>query len=119
MRLPQDGALAPDRRQHVSPTPIYDALCVEYRKSFRALPGDRMGEEDLGFVAFSALGRLDHRDRHDQTDQHTQPGQHRGFMNTGQGHAGGRGDREPGGGRHRVHLPALPPAPRDGRGRGV
>ncbi|MFF2329270.1 MULTISPECIES: hypothetical protein [unclassified Streptomyces] len=36
-----------------SPTPIYDALYSEYRRSFRALPGDRSGEEDLGFVAFS------------------------------------------------------------------
>ncbi|MFF3792559.1 hypothetical protein ACFYXW_21315 [Streptomyces sp. NPDC001981] len=33
-------------------TPIYDALYSEYRRSFRALPGDRSGEENLGFVAF-------------------------------------------------------------------
>ncbi|MDT0445673.1 MULTISPECIES: hypothetical protein [unclassified Streptomyces] len=36
-----------------SATPIYDALCAEYRRLFRALPGDRTGEEDLRFVAFS------------------------------------------------------------------
>ncbi|MFJ8666991.1 hypothetical protein [Streptomyces sp. NPDC093600] len=35
-----------------SATPIYDALYSEYRRSFRSLPGDRSGEEDLGFRAF-------------------------------------------------------------------
>ncbi|MFD9498676.1 hypothetical protein [Streptomyces sp. NPDC060035] len=35
-----------------SPTPIYDALYSEYRRSFRALPGDRSGEENLGFRTF-------------------------------------------------------------------
>ncbi|WP_069172315.1 hypothetical protein [Streptomyces griseus] len=35
-----------------SPTPIYDALYSEYRRSFRALPGDRTGEENLGFRKF-------------------------------------------------------------------
>ncbi|MFD7750237.1 hypothetical protein ACFV2V_30020 [Streptomyces sp. NPDC059698] len=38
----------------VSPTPIYDALYSEYRRSFRALPGDRSGEENLSFPAFNA-----------------------------------------------------------------
>ncbi|MCX4785780.1 MULTISPECIES: hypothetical protein [unclassified Streptomyces] len=37
-----------------SHTPIYDALYSEYRRSFRALPGDRSGEENLGFVAFGS-----------------------------------------------------------------
>ncbi|MFD9603902.1 hypothetical protein ACFVRD_05265 [Streptomyces sp. NPDC057908] len=37
-----------------SHTPIYDALYSEYRRSFRALPGDRSGEEHLGFMAFGA-----------------------------------------------------------------
>ncbi|MEU6539902.1 hypothetical protein [Streptomyces sp. NPDC047000] len=35
-----------------SATPIYDALYAEYVRSYRTLPGDRSGEEDLGFVAF-------------------------------------------------------------------
>ncbi|MDQ0944504.1 hypothetical protein QFZ67_006209 [Streptomyces sp. V1I1] len=35
-----------------SPTPIYDTLYSEYRRAFRALPGDRSGEEDLDFRAF-------------------------------------------------------------------
>jgi hypothetical protein len=36
----------------LSATPIYDALYAEYVKSFRTLPGDRSGEEELGFTAF-------------------------------------------------------------------
>ncbi|MFJ3928137.1 hypothetical protein [Streptomyces sp. NPDC090022] len=39
-----------------SPTPIYDALYSEYLRAFRALPGDRTGEEDLGFTAFGPYG---------------------------------------------------------------
>lgn len=35
-----------------SATPIYDALYAEYVKSFRSLPGDRSGEEKLGFTTF-------------------------------------------------------------------
>ncbi|MFB9393722.1 hypothetical protein ACFPM3_09925 [Streptomyces coeruleoprunus] len=37
-----------------SATPIYDALYSEYLRSFRTLPGDRTGEEDLGFKGFGA-----------------------------------------------------------------
>lgn len=37
-----------------SQTPIYDALYSEYRRSFRALPGDRSGEEGLAMPAFGA-----------------------------------------------------------------
>ncbi|MFF0215603.1 hypothetical protein [Streptomyces vinaceus] len=43
-------------RPAVSHTPIYDALYSEYLRAFRALPGDRTGEEDLGFTAFSSGG---------------------------------------------------------------
>lgn len=42
-----------------SPTPIFDALYGEYLRSFRALPGDRSGEEDLGFTAFGHGGPAD------------------------------------------------------------
>ncbi|MDX3454798.1 hypothetical protein PV396_23120 [Streptomyces sp. ME02-8801-2C] len=35
-----------------SATPIYDALYAEYGKSFRSLPGDRSGEDELDFAAF-------------------------------------------------------------------
>ncbi|WP_405611344.1 hypothetical protein [Streptomyces sp. NBC_00076] len=41
-----------DRLGGPSATPIYDALYAEYVKSFRSLPGDRSGEEELGFTAF-------------------------------------------------------------------
>ncbi|MER5718609.1 hypothetical protein [Streptomyces sp. NPDC002132] len=43
---------AQDPQGGPSATPIYDALYAEYVKSFRSLPGDRSGEEDLGFTAF-------------------------------------------------------------------
>jgi hypothetical protein len=38
-----------------SATPIYDALYAEYLKSFRTLPGDRSGEENMGFTAFGNI----------------------------------------------------------------
>ncbi|MEF9902882.1 hypothetical protein [Streptomyces sp. P9-A2] len=43
---------AQDSEGGPSATPIYDALYAEYVKSFRSLPGDRSGEEKLGFAAF-------------------------------------------------------------------
>ncbi|MFF5446551.1 hypothetical protein [Streptomyces sp. NPDC012888] len=44
------------RTHSASQTPIYDALYSEYLRSFRALPYDRTGEEDLGFTAFGSTG---------------------------------------------------------------
>jgi len=38
-----------------SATPIYDALYSEYRRSFRTLPGDRSGEEELTFRGFGTV----------------------------------------------------------------
>ncbi|MFJ3305831.1 hypothetical protein ACIPSA_22405 [Streptomyces sp. NPDC086549] len=35
-----------------SATPIYDTLYAEWVRSFRTLPGDRSGEEELEFTAF-------------------------------------------------------------------
>ncbi|MFE1247770.1 hypothetical protein [Streptomyces sp. NPDC058741] len=46
---------AQDAQGGPSATPIYDALYSEYVKSFRALPGDRSGEEKLGFTAFGNI----------------------------------------------------------------
>ncbi|MFJ8661801.1 hypothetical protein [Streptomyces sp. NPDC093795] len=43
---------AQDVTAGASPTPIYDALYSEFRRSFRTLPGDRSGEEDVTFRAF-------------------------------------------------------------------
>ncbi|MFJ3203363.1 hypothetical protein [Streptomyces sp. NPDC086989] len=50
MRPARDRESAPAAVSH---TPIYDTLYSEYLRAFRALPGDRTGEEDLGFTAFS------------------------------------------------------------------
>ncbi|NGN67763.1 hypothetical protein G5C51_28165 [Streptomyces sp. A7024] len=47
MRPAHDHHSAPGTNQ----TPIYDALYAEYRRLFRALPGDRSGEEKLRFEA--------------------------------------------------------------------
>ncbi|MFH9863474.1 hypothetical protein [Streptomyces sp. NPDC017202] len=46
---------AQDSQGGPSATPIYDALYAEYVKSFRSLPGDRSGEDDLGFTAFGNM----------------------------------------------------------------
>ncbi|MEU6178690.1 hypothetical protein [Streptomyces coeruleorubidus] len=46
---------AQDSQRGPSATPIYDALYAEYVKSFRALPGDRSGEEKFGFTAFGNI----------------------------------------------------------------
>lgn len=43
---------AQDLPDGYSTTPIFDALYSEYRRSFRTLPGDRSGEEELAFRAF-------------------------------------------------------------------
>ncbi|WP_330456948.1 hypothetical protein OIB37_08655 [Streptomyces sp. NBC_00820] len=48
-RAGQDGAGG------TSATPIYDTLYAEWVRTFRTLPGDRSGEEDLGFTAFGNL----------------------------------------------------------------
>ncbi|MEU5701455.1 hypothetical protein [Streptomyces aurantiacus] len=56
-RLPPSSPIpamrpAQDTMGSSSATPIYDALCAEYLRTFRALPGDRSGEEEHGFTAF-------------------------------------------------------------------
>ncbi|MEU0004718.1 hypothetical protein ABZ079_10545 [Streptomyces sp. NPDC006314] len=38
-----------------SATPIYDTLYAEWVRTFRTLPGDRSGEEDLRFSAFGDI----------------------------------------------------------------
>ncbi|MFJ8822259.1 hypothetical protein ACIREE_10795 [Streptomyces sp. NPDC102467] len=56
-----------------SATPIYDALFAEYRRSFRTLPGDRSGEEDLGFTAFGTApyGTRIHTPHYPAAPQHS------------------------------------------------
>ena len=46
---------AQDSHGGPSATPIYDTLYAEYVKSFRSLPGDRSGEDELGFTAFGNI----------------------------------------------------------------
>ncbi|MFJ8309197.1 MULTISPECIES: hypothetical protein [unclassified Streptomyces] len=101
-----------------SATPIYDALYSEYRRSFRALPGDRSGEEDLGFRGFGGFGGFTGvgTGSYGARTGH-QSGQTQHFPVTYAGnwhvhpamHANGRQHT----GHH--HLPAaLPPGPRRG-----
>ncbi|MFE1955021.1 hypothetical protein ACFW9D_31640, partial [Streptomyces sp. NPDC059524] len=86
-----------------SATPIYDALYAEYRRSFRALPGDRSGEEELGFTSFGA-GLYGSR-------HHTPPQ----LWQTSSGGAGGAGAR-PAGARGAAPRPgARSGAPRAAR----
>ncbi|GHF87328.1 hypothetical protein GCM10018790_76050 [Kitasatospora xanthocidica] len=57
-----------------STTPIYDELYSEYRRLFRALPGDRSGEEDLVFTGFAV------RDNYPLLgEQRSYPPQHQAF----------------------------------------
>ncbi|MFI9204618.1 hypothetical protein [Streptomyces sp. NPDC053048] len=105
MRPPRDAS--PESHPG-SVTPIYDALCSEYRRSFRALPGDRSGEEDLRFKAFGPrpVG-------YGQANQ-LGPGQ-----SAYQGPSGYNAAWDSYyGGRRGGALPALPPGQRDGRTRG-
>ncbi|WP_156721703.1 hypothetical protein [Streptomyces apocyni] len=97
-----------------SATPIYDELFAEWRRSFKALPGDRSGEDNLGFTGFGSLPYGDSGQSHGY-DSHSGStgygggyGAHSGqsgswYVDGRQPHTGGR-------------LPAaLPPAPRRGR----
>ncbi|WP_408055287.1 hypothetical protein [Streptomyces paludis] len=94
---------AQDLADGFSTTPIYDALYSEFRRSFRALPGDRSNEENLGFTAFG-----------------TGHASHSGYGGYGGGYGGlghtphpGSWQRDP---RQPAHRPqaALPPGPRRG-----
>ncbi|WP_418956244.1 hypothetical protein [Streptomyces tritici] len=50
MRPAQEGTAEP------SQTPIYDRLYAEYRRAFRALPGDRSGEDEPNFRTLGTGG---------------------------------------------------------------
>ncbi|MFI8950561.1 hypothetical protein ACIGO6_29055 [Streptomyces sp. NPDC053750] len=78
-----------------SATPIYDALYAEYVRSFRSLPGDRSGEEELGFTAFRSIPRS--RGSYSAYSAGARLGQQSVWQRVG------------------THVPAaLPPAPRSG-----
>jgi hypothetical protein len=103
---------AQDSQGGFSATPIYDALYAEYVTSYRTLPGDRTGEEDLRFTGFGSLSQ--------GTSSH-------GYRTYG---AGSYGTRQYGGRQqspwqrvgplprqdtgHRATPAALPPGPRRG-----
>ncbi|MER6096151.1 hypothetical protein ABT154_09880 [Streptomyces sp. NPDC001728] len=76
-----------------SPTPIYDALYSEYRRSFRTLPGDRSGEEELSFRAFGTASST-------------------GVYGNGQGHRYAGAYPTAWSARHSPTQVALPPGPR-------
>ncbi|MFE4977340.1 hypothetical protein ACFRAR_35180 [Kitasatospora sp. NPDC056651] len=95
-----------------STTPIYDELYSEYRRLFRALPGDRSGEEDLKFTGFAVrdgyppLGEQRPYPPAQQQAFHTLPGQAPGlpqFVPSHQHHGSG-----PAGGRQHGHTGAHP-----------
>ncbi|MEV4439010.1 hypothetical protein AB0K09_08325 [Streptomyces sp. NPDC049577] len=100
MRPPRDAA---PESHTASVTPIYDALCSEYRRSFRALPGDRSGEEDLRFKSFAP-------------QQNGYAGQSAYPAHSGYNAAWESYYPRP---RTAHQLPALPPGQRDGRTRGT
>jgi len=112
-----------DAEHPVSATPIYDSLYSEYRRLFRALPGDRSGEENLRFTGFAvrepqqsrpeALPYPQHQAFHTYAGQAGAPqfmpaqqtGAGQGWVAAGYlGPAAGQGS----GGRHRSML-SLPP----------
>ncbi|MGW2870833.1 hypothetical protein [Kitasatospora sp. NPDC001225] len=89
-----------------SATPIYDELYSEYRRLFRALPGDRSNEEDLKFTGFAVRDSYPlHGEQRPYPPQqqtfHTLPGQTPGlpqFMPGSQHHGSG-----PTGGQQHSH----------------
>ncbi|MFJ1975113.1 hypothetical protein ACIO93_41545 [Streptomyces sp. NPDC087903] len=117
---------AQDHQGGPSATPIYDALYAEYVRSFRSLPGDRSGEEELGFTAFGNLPHTagsfgGHRSGSFSSSYSAySAGAHSARHTTGQqsqwqrvGQLGQIGQQQHSTGMH--HVPAaLPPGPRRG-----
>ncbi|WP_285830360.1 hypothetical protein [Streptomyces meridianus] len=87
--------------RHRTSTPIYDALYAEYRRAFKALPGDRSGEEDYEFTPFDSLPSTVDWDRISSWEP------------TGSWEATGRRRRRGN------PPPALPPGNRDDRRHGL
>lgn len=100
MRPPRDAG----PEHPFSVTPIYDALCAEYRRSFRTLPGDRSGEEELRFKGFGPQGGYGGQGYFPQLPAPSYPVQS-GYNAVWESYYGRRGSQ----------LPALPPGQRDGR----
>ncbi|WP_354642887.1 hypothetical protein [Kitasatospora camelliae] len=81
-----------------SATPIYDSLYSEYRRLFRALPGDRSGEENMKFTGFAV------RDPHTLRPEALPYPQHQTF-HTFPGHTQGTPQFMP---AQQSHVPGLP-----------
>lgn len=101
-----------------SATPIYDALYSEYRRSFRTLPGDRSGEDDLGFRPFGtpvSSGLYGHGTGYGSGSARTGAGSAgHGSGPSGAGY-GSRYGTYPSAWSAQQHTPAaLPPGPRRG-----
>ncbi|WP_427923379.1 hypothetical protein [Streptomyces sp. cg40] len=101
-----------------SATPIYDRLYSEWVKTFRSLPGDRSGEEELGFTAFghsphstgSFGGSFGGSSYSAYSAGAYSARQQSQWQRVGQlGHVGQQHGHT---GMH--HIPALPPGPRRG-----
>ncbi|MGR8011396.1 hypothetical protein [Streptomyces hypolithicus] len=115
----QIPAMRPSRDSQTerSHTPIFDALYSEYRRSFRALPGDRSGEEDLRFTGFTGYTTGMHRSQGPGSGSQGSHGT--GFWQSAGSGTGSHG-RDTGthssGRQHSGNHspPALPPAPRRG-----
>ncbi|QMU74411.1 hypothetical protein GXW83_24870 [Streptacidiphilus sp. PB12-B1b] len=98
-----------------SATPIFDALYSEFRRRFRALPGDREGEEGLHFTGFGYYGSATGYGPWELAPAYAAPGHPQAQPPApayGSGHAGGYSGGQAAGyglsGRHRGYL-SLPP----------
>ncbi|MEU6219795.1 hypothetical protein ABZ845_20085 [Streptomyces sp. NPDC047022] len=113
------GRAGQDPSGGFSATPIYDALCDEYIRAFRALPGDRGGEEDMAFIAFahlphdtSSYGTVGAYGTYQSTPQHATG--HLAALYTAPDTPNDVWQQVARHARGMPHLPALPPAPRRG-----
>ncbi|MBC9728747.1 hypothetical protein [Streptomyces sp. TRM68367] len=99
-----------------SATPIYDALYAEYVKSLRSLPGDRSGEEELGFTAFGNIAHSTGSYGGSYAGSYSAYSAGAHSARQGAGHVsqwqrvGPVGQQSTG----MLHVPALPPGPRRG-----
>ncbi|MFJ9246290.1 hypothetical protein [Streptomyces sp. NPDC101776] len=99
-----------------SATPIYDRLYSEWVKTFRSLPGDRSGEEELGFTAFGhsphSTGSFSGGSSYSAYSAGAYSARQQSqWQRVGQlGHIGQQQHGHTG--MH--HIPALPPGPRRG-----
>ncbi|MEV7690423.1 hypothetical protein ACWDFL_26440 [Streptomyces bungoensis] len=100
-----------------SATPIYDALYAEWVKAFRTLPGDRSGEEEMGFSPFGIAPYSSGSYRSSSYSAYSAgaySARHSGTQQPQWQRIGTLG-RQHDTGMHHVPAAALPPAPRRGQ----